>query len=176
MKCELVDQRVRPESLPLDATRLAALTGGLGRPDWVVNLVLVEDHVMADLYERWYGATGVTDVLSFAYLENAGAGEPDLASGDRLAARDLWVAPGEVAEPVTVGEVILAPAFIAARCRAEGWDLEAEWALLVAHGCLHVLGWEHARATARRAMRACEAALLAQIGIAHPLAAEGTED
>lgn len=175
MILELVDQRTRPTDLPVDEQRLAALVAELGRPEWIVNLVLVEDAVMADLYARWYGGEGPTDVLSFTYLENAGAGAPDLARGTGGAAGDLWVAPGDGPEAVTAGEVILAPAFVARRCRAEGWDLATEWALLLVHGSLHLLGWRHARAAERRQMRAQESAVLARGGYAHPLPAEGTD-
>jgi probable rRNA maturation factor len=169
MILELVEQRTRPGDLPLAAESLAGLVADLGRGDWVLNLVLVDDHVMADLYGRWYGGEGVTDVLSFTYLEDVGAGAPALAAGESGAARDMWLAPGDLAPPVVAGEVILAPSFVADRCGREGWDLAAEWALLTVHGALHVLGWEHGDDEAREAMRTREAALLAARGFGHPL-------
>ena len=169
MRLELVDQRSLPGDLPRSEPALAELLTDVGDPGWRLNLVLVEDHVMADLYARWYGGDGVTDVLSFSYLEEDGTGEPHLARGSGDAARDLWVAPGDCGDDITVGEVILAPAFIAGRCAREGWDLKTEWALLLVHGALHVLGWRHDDPDQRRAMRVREAELLARCGIAHPL-------
>ena len=175
MKLELIDQRREPRPLPLATGRLAALVAPLGRPEWILDLVLVEDPVMGDLYGRWYGGEGVTDVLSFSYLEEAGEGEPHLPAGRGDAATDLWVPPADAAGPVIVGEVILAPRFVADRCAREGWDLVAEWALLLIHGALHVLGWTHDTDAQQAAMRACESRLLASQDLSHPLAGEETE-
>ncbi len=175
MRLELVDQRPDPDDPPVVESELAALVADAGDPEWVLNLVLVEDHVMADLYARWYGGEGVTDVLSFSYLEETGPGTPHLAAGDADAGRDLWIAPGDGGDVVTVGEVILAPAFVAARCAREGWDLQTEWTMLLVHGALHVLGWRHDDLEQRRAMRGREAEMLGRHGIAHPLPPAETE-
>jgi len=135
-------------------------------------VVLLDDAAMAELNRDFRGGDGVTDVLSFSYLEEAGADdEPDLAAGEGEAAVPLLVeapTPAE-AERTTVGEVVLAPAFVADRCREQGWDVTHEWPLLVVHGCLHVLGWVHDTAAAREAMQAVEARLLAGQGLPHPL-------
>jgi len=171
----LVDQRTRSQPLPVTLETLGRLVAPLGDPVWTVDLVLVDDLQMTDLYERWYGGQGVTDVLSFSYLEDAGAGAPALAAGEGGAAADLWLAPGDGVAPVVAGEVVIAPEFVAARCGREGWDLATEWALLVVHGTLHVLGWRHDTPADRARMRACEARLLAAEGFHHPLPADGTE-
>jgi len=147
-------------------TRLAA---GVGPADWRVDLVLVEDTTIAVLNERYRTVPEVTDVLSFAYLEPAGAGRPDLAAGRHDARRDLWLADTAGPEGEPVGEVVIAPDFVARRCREKGWPLEEEMALLVVHGLLHVLGWEHATDEDRTAMREREAAILGRCGLPHPL-------
>ena len=158
---------------------LTRLCGPVARTEWLVNLVLVDDAAMAELNGRYRAADAVTDVLSFSYLETEGLGAPVLAAGDRYAFHDLWqdAQPGAESitatapEPASVlcGEVVMAPCFIAARCREQGWDLAAEVALLVVHGCLHLLGWEHADEQAREAMQTAESALLERCGIPHPL-------
>ncbi len=76
MQLELVEHRARPDDLPLAVQALQNLIVELGKPDWLVNLVLVDDLQMADLNQRWYGGHGPTDVLSFSYLEAAGRGRP----------------------------------------------------------------------------------------------------
>lgn len=181
MKLTAVDRRSRPgdpdpwTEARGDWTRLETVVSGLGPTSWALDLVLVDDGAMADLNRRWRGGDGVTDVLSFTYLESEGTGPPDLAAGHEGAARDLWL-PREMAtdmaphsEVPLVGEVVLAPAFVAGRCREQGWDSDLEWPLLVVHGCLHVLGWEHDDADRRRAMADREAEHLARIGLPHPL-------
>ncbi|MFO7654095.1 MAG: rRNA maturation RNase YbeY [Candidatus Krumholzibacteriia bacterium] len=184
MKLSLVDRRGpdvpetawRPDAAVV--TGLEVLLAAVGLPGWRAVLVLVDDEEMAALNHRYRGAAEPTDVLSFSYLEQDGAGRADLTAGRRHAARDLWCDRDGDAGPedCEVGEIVLAPAFVAQRCAARGWDLEAEWALLVVHGALHLLGWEHRSIDERRAMRAVEAQLLARRGIGHPLRDEPTED
>lgn len=144
----------------------------LGHREWTFDLVLVGDAVMQDLNGRFRGQDRVTDVLSFSDLSGGTAEEgraPDLAAGEAGAWCDLWRdGPGFAEAPV--GEVILAPDFIVARCRANGWPLETEIPMLVVHGCLHLLGWDHMEEEQARAMRRLETRCLAACGLAHPLA------
>jgi len=150
---------------------LRALVAGLGREDWHVDLVLVDDRAMAELNGDFRGRPDVTDVLSFTYLEDEGPDAPDLPAYEAGARHDLWWAdpPGTAGSPEAVGEVVLAPAFVARRCAEKGWPVEAEIPLLVVHGCLHLLGWEHERDTEREAMRDIEQDLLRTAGLEHPL-------
>jgi probable rRNA maturation factor len=177
MILNLVDQR-SGSGAPLDAEEalLAALVAGLGLPQWTVNLALVEDDEMAALNARFHGGEGPTDVLSFSYLEVASGSTPELVGGLKGAAVDLCLPedPGAAAagEPPLAGEIVMAPFYIAQRCRQEGWDLRLEWAMLVVHGTLHILGWDHADAAQSRAMRTLEATALAQAGLPHPLLPE----
>lgn len=148
---------------------LPRLAGPAGAAAWPLDLVLVDDAEMAALNRAWRGRDEPTDVLSFSYLLPEGEGPPALAAGVAAAARDLWRDPVDAAAGAEVGEVFIAPAFVAARCVAHGWPLADELALLTVHGLLHVLGWEHGAVAAAAAMRAREAALLAGAGFRHPL-------
>ncbi len=176
MKLELVDRRGGvPSSDPWAGAAkrwplLAALGADLGAPDWTVDVVLVDDAAMADLNRRWRGGEGVTDVLSFSYLEETGSGEPALAAGRCGAARELWLSPeARTAGLPAVGEIVLAPAFVFERCTYMGWDPDREWPLLVVHGLLHLLGWEHATDAARDIMQVRETEVLGRAGLVHPL-------
>ncbi|PIE76706.1 rRNA maturation RNase YbeY [bacterium DOLJORAL78_65_58] len=125
---------------------------------------------------------GLTDVLSFSGLEEVGAGPPDLAAGQAGAGTDLWLDPLHADDPVGmgeisgVGEIILAPDFIARRCAAQGWPLEKEIPMLVVHGCLHLLGWDHEEEERGRAMRRLESERLAACGLEHPLVGAKEDD
>ncbi len=147
-------------------SRLAA---AVGPSEWRVDVVLVEDGAMTVLNGRYRGAAEVTDVLSFSYLEESGTGRPDLAAGRQDARRDLWRSGPVAGVEEPVGEVLVAPEFVARRCRERGWSVEHEMALLVVHGLLHVLGWEHAEEADRADMRAREAEILGRCGLPHPL-------
>ena len=175
----LVDRRREP--VP-DATAalcapwalLAELAALLGPPDWRVDLVLVDDGAMTELNRGYRDADGPTDVLSFSSLLD---GSPDgraagIRAGERGARHDLWLDPQEAGagpDPLA-GEVVLAPRFIADRCREQGWAPDQEMALLVVHGCLHILGWEHDEPADRRAMMELETTVLRGCGLPHPLA------
>ena len=156
---------------------LAGLAAGLGRPDWTVDLVLVDDEAMTDLNQGFRGAEGVTDVLSFSYLEGEGAGACDLAAGDGCALGDLWLeslaAETEFGAGPVVGEVVLAPDFITRRCLENGWPMKHEMPMLVVHGLLHILGWDHTDETETEAMQTVEQDILAAAGLPHPMRERG---
>ncbi|MEN8007171.1 MAG: rRNA maturation RNase YbeY [Candidatus Krumholzibacteriota bacterium] len=151
----------------------ARLAAALGRADWGCDVVLVDDDIMAGLNLEFRNVPGVTDVLSFSYLQGAGEGEAVLRRGQGRAAADLWLdslaaATGDGPTQV-VGEVVLAPGFIVARCREKNWSEDQEIPLLVVHGILHVLGWDHQDERETTAMRNVEAEILAAEGLPHPL-------
>ena len=174
MKARLHDRRRLPAPLPTAWRKaLTRLAEPAGAPAWPVDVVLVDDAEIAALNRRWRGCDEVTDVLSFSYLAAEGAGTPALRAGSRQAASGLWRDPGDAAAQAPVGELVIAPAFVARQCAAHGWDLAAEWALLTVHGLLHLLGWTHDDPAGTAAMRSREAQLLLGAGFRHPLPADG---
>lgn len=186
MKLGLVDRRRAPApageaALVAPWDLLARLADGLGPADWRVDVVLIDDAEMAALNLAYRDAEGPTDVLSFAYLEDAGAAgvAPVARGGERGARRDLWPdgsgARSDAGQEPLAGEVVLAPGFIVGRCAERGWAPDREMALLLVHGCLHILGWEHDDGDERRAMRDLETEVLRGGGMPHPLA-DGSED
>jgi probable rRNA maturation factor len=176
VKARLHDRRCLPAPPPPAAWRkaLTRLAEPAGAPAWPVDVVLVDDAEIAALNRRWRGCDEVTDVLSFSYLAAEGEGAPALRAGSRQAATGLWRDPGDAAAPTPVGELVIAPAFVARQCAAHGWDLATEWALLTVHGLLHLLGWTHGDPAGTAAMRSREAQLLLGAGFRHPLPAAGT--
>jgi probable rRNA maturation factor len=107
------------QSLPVDESALASLARATlvaeGRHMVEVSLSLVDDDEMADLHRRYLDEDGPTDVLSFPMDEADG--------GVRL-----------------LGDVVIAPAVAA---RNNPADTDAELRLLVVHGVLHLLGYDH---------------------------------
>lgn len=87
---------------------------GVRRAELSVSFVGLEE--MTDLHQRYMGEPGATDVLSFTQDEEIG---PD---GTRV-----------------LGDVVIAPE-VAARSNP---DLDAELRLLLVHGILHLLGYDH---------------------------------
>lgn len=159
----------------------AAWCDGLGDANWCFELALVSNQQMRELNGRFRGRHRVTDVLSFGGqlfsedqlssrgLEDDRGGCPDLSQGVAGAYADLWLDTTVPQEPPTVGEVVLAPDFILDRCREKRWPLAEEIPMLVVHGCLHLLGWDHKEKEQGRAMQELEKLRLEACGLPHPL-------
>lgn len=107
-------------------------------------MVLVDDAGIAALNQRYRGVTGPTDVLAFPMTEGP---FPDLA-------------------PDCLGDVVIS-AETALR-QARGGDLRAECALLLVHGILHLLGYDHGTPRRRAHMWKRQAAVLKACGVAVP--------
>jgi len=139
---------------PVDAHSLRAFAEavvsaeGYG-PGTEVSVILVDRDQMAEYNARYMGGSGPTDVLAFP-LEDLVAGEvPSRLAGE---------------PPVTLGDVFLCPAEIEVRARREGLEFDDFLHLLLAHGILHLLGYDHAEDAAADAMERREEELLALIG------------
>ena len=150
---------------------LEKLAQPVGLAAWSVDLVLVDDEVMVGLNQGFRGKQGITDVLSFSYLEEAGADDCDLAAEKGHAAVAVKLADNETQEGMVavVGEIVLAPGFVVERCQANGWPVDLEFPLLVVHGLLHILGWDHLEAAQEAAMQDHEEEILQSLNLTHPL-------
>jgi probable rRNA maturation factor len=120
-------------------------SAGLG--PWQVGLMLVDESAMTDLNQAFRGRKTPTDVLSFPFQEDEGAGDPAGIFAHHL---------GDLAICVDVAR---------AAAREYGHGLVEEIVVLAAHGLFHLLGLDHERGQeeARRQLE-CEASLLAQAG------------
>lgn len=119
----LVSDRARPPLTPAARRSLAAMAGtvltGEGIEGGELSLSFVGEAEMEDLHRRFMDEPGPTDVLSFPMDDRDEGPGPD----DRL-----------------IGDVVVCPAVAA---RNNPADPEAELRLLVAHGVLHLLGYDH---------------------------------
>ena len=146
------------------------LAAGLGREDWPVDVAWVEDPEMAGLNARYRNVEGVTDVLSFGNLETEGPPPASLVRGEKGAFCDLYRDPLDAASDAPVGDLVIAPAFVRERCLRNGWDPVDELNLLIVHGLLHLLGWDHMEPEEARRMRDLETTILSEAGLSHPMA------
>jgi len=176
MILRIIDRRHNPAPDDLVRTQeniFRKLVIDLGQPTWSFDLVLVEDDAMAQLNSQFRSKASVTDVLSFSYLLNEGSEPCDLATGSLGASADLWLdqltEPGDEGDLKNIGEVILAPDFIAVRCEKQQWSLEVEFPMLVVHGALHLLGWDHEDEQEANSMKDLEEKFLMTCGFSHPL-------
>jgi len=128
----------------LRAVALAVLEAERGdRPE--LTLAIAGDETVRALNLTYRGVDSATDVLSFA------AETPDFID-----------APDE---PPYLGDVVISYPQAKAQAAAAGHPVEAELALLVVHGVLHLLGYDHAQPGDRAAMWATQEEILASLGL-----------
>lgn len=120
-----------------------------------VSLLFVDEATIAALHERFMGEPGPTDVLSFPL-------EDDPIGGGRLPDSG-GNGPGEPPEPEMpdlLGDVVVCPKVAAENAARDAVGYEDELALLVVHGTLHLLGWDHEDPAEAERMEARERDLL----------------
>lgn len=142
MQISVVSHR-EPEPLDLSAfERLAAFV--LEREEAPVaielSVAVVGLEEMSALNLRFRGTEGPTDVLSFGCDDPCAVVGPD--------------------EPVTLGDVVVAPEVAEAQASEYGHTVEEELNLLLVHGVLHLLGYEHESDEEAAVMQARERVLL----------------
>lgn len=67
-----------------------------------------------------------------------------------------------------LGDLVICAAVVADEAAEQGKALEAHWAHMVIHGCLHLLGFDHINDDDAAQMEAEEIQILQQLGIANP--------
>jgi len=138
------DQEEHPVEVERWAALASAALGEVGLSgDVELSVHFVDEERIAELNEGYLGHPGATDVLSFPI-----EGEP-LAPGS----------PGGV--PLLLGDIVICPAVAAANAPEHAGTYEAELALLVVHGVLHLCGMDHEADAEAEVMEAREQELLA---------------
>lgn len=119
-----------------------------------LSLVLADDAFVHRLNRRYRKKDKPTNVLSFP----------------ALAAAELARTRRSRAGPVPLGDVIVAFETCSAEAAARARPLAQHLAHLIAHGTLHLVGYDHGGRAAAARMERLERALLAGLGIADPYA------
>lgn len=153
MSAELTDS----QDAPVPADRLQRLADFvLGQEGYdpartELGLALVDREAMTEMHQRYLGRRGPTDVLSLPV--------DDLAAG-RVPQVD------ETGPPISAGDVFICPQEVRARADALGVGFEEHMALMVVHGVLHVLGYDHKADADADVMEGRERKLLAGFEVA----------
>jgi len=114
-------------------------------PDTELAVMLVGEDEMTGYNERFMKRKGPTDVLAFP-LEDAVPGRPPTVSMD--------------GGPLNLGDVFICPAVVRRNAADAGVPFEDEMSLMVVHGILHVLGYDHGNDEEAEAMEHRERELL----------------
>ena len=125
-----------------------------------LSLVLADDTTVRELNRTYRGLDETTDVLAFAFDhpgEYEGEGEPPADQS-----LEPFISAPESAR--SLGEVIVSYPQCLRQAKAQGQPARDELALLVTHGVLHLLGYDHAAPDEERVMREQEASILTALG------------
>ena len=108
--------------------------------DAEVSLIFVDEEAITDLNGRFLGGDGPTDVLAFPI-------DDDVPESGRAPDRG-GKGPGSTGEPteppVLLGDVYVCPSVALRQATERSIPVDAELALLVVHGVLHLLNYDHA--------------------------------
>jgi len=102
-------------------------------PECDLNLGFIDDHYMTELHLKWMDEPGSTDVLSFPM--------------------DMPEVEGDI---VTLGDIMISPAFATAQALSAGHSIEHEIYILATHGLLHIIGYDHAEPDEEKIMFALQ--------------------
>jgi probable rRNA maturation factor len=122
-----------------------------------VSLIFADEPTIADLNQQFMGKEGPTDVLSFPI-----DGEPDPSGRVPDAGGSGPGEPPLPEIPQLIGDVVICPAVAARNALEHEVAFDDEIALLVVHGVLHLLGWDHVIDDEAERMEARERELLAR--------------
>jgi probable rRNA maturation factor len=114
-------------------------------PPYEVSLVFTNSETVKQLNRDYRGVDEPTDVLAFYMLPQKGADSSFAFPPDGI---------------TRLGEVIISYPQAVEQAKEQGHSLEKELALLVTHGILHLLGYDHEEPEDERKMRAREKELL----------------
>ena len=116
--------------------------------DAELEIMFYDEKSMEELHVKFMDEPGSTDVMSFP-MDELHPGTLDELSG-----------PGDL------GSIVVCPSVAAAQAVAAGHEPINEMLLLVTHGILHLLGYDHAEEEERKAMFGIQDAILEQFYLA----------
>jgi probable rRNA maturation factor len=146
------------QTLPTDSAmlrRLAELVMEHERypAETEVTIMLVSDEAIADYNQRFMERAGPTDVLAFPLDELVPGQPPRFVPGG---------------PPVALGDVIIAPSYVRRQAEEHDSEFSEEIALMVIHGMLHLMGYDHGNDEDAEAMEEKERTILAGVGMRRP--------
>ncbi len=149
-------QNATDESLPVsedELTRLASLALRDYQKEAELTVRLVTPEEMIHLNHTYRKQNKTTNVLAFPSA-----------------------LPTEIQlECPLLGDVIICPEVLSEESKQLKKSLESHWALILIHGILHLLGYDHIKDDEAVIMQTIEIKLLAELGFPNPYDAEGNE-
>jgi probable rRNA maturation factor len=139
----------------------AAFAGACRQEAGALTLIVTDDAQVRELNRVYRSVDAPTDVLAFADAGEAACRRR--ASRHQSGETGAFIAPQ--GEPCYWGDVIISYARAAEQAALYGHPVEEELSLLVVHGVLHLMGYDHEQAGDKREMWEVQNAALVQLGI-----------
>jgi probable rRNA maturation factor len=149
--------------VPVDVLRYLQLAQLVLREERVggdaeMSVIFVDEQAITDLNERFLDGRGPTDVLAFPIDDEPGPGGRYPDEGGR--------GPGSPSDPdeppLILGDVVVCPVVATRQAAEHARSVEDELSLLVVHGVLHLLDYDHAEPGDAERMQQRERELLAK--------------
>ena len=133
--------------LPVDVERVQNLAGFVRdelklHPMVDVGIIFVDEAPMEELHIKWMDEPGPTDVLSFP-MDELRPGSEDVPSPEGV-----------------LGDIVVCPQIAAKQAQVAGHAPINEILLLVTHGMLHLVGFDHATPSEEQEMFSLQRSLL----------------
>ncbi len=114
--------------------------------------------------------------LTIRIVDEAEGRELNLTWRGKDYATNVLSFPAEIPEGLLdiplLGDLVICAQVVAREAGEQGKSLDAHWAHLTLHGCLHLLGYDHIDDDEAEEMEALERQLLAELGYPDPYACD----
>lgn len=153
------NQRARGRVPLIRAAVEAALAQGRAPAACELLVRITDDAELRTLNSQFRAKDAPTDVLSFATEQ--------FEDG-------LFKKRAKRADPFHLGEIYVSMDLCAMQAAEFGHTIDDELRLLVIHGVLHLLGYDHMQAAGKRVMWAAQDRAFAVLGVVNPLSSTRT--
>lgn len=153
MKNVIIDLQIacqHTDNLPTE-TQIQQWANSAIRPQTLepeITIRIVDEAESHDLNLTYRGKDKPTNVLSFPFE-----------------------CPDEVELPL-LGDLVICRQVVEREATEQGKPLEAHWAHMVVHGCLHLLGYDHIEDDEAEEMESLETEIMISLGFADPYTAD----
>ena len=125
-----------------------------------VDILITDSEEVQEYNKEYRDIDKTTDVLSFPNLEWEAPSD-----FDSLNAEDLEMSVNPETELTILGEICLNKDRIVSQAEEYGHSVKREYAFLIAHSMLHLLGYDHMEEGEAKVMEEKQAAYLEMLGI-----------
>lgn len=125
----------------------AALLVRLGYTGGELGVTFVSSGEMEELNLQYMGRMGSTDVLSFpldaAAMEVEAGYLAEIEAEEQVLMTNMMTGASSDEVPLLLGDVVICPEVAGVQAGAQGNTAEQELCILLIHGVLHIVGYDH---------------------------------